>query len=96
MRKKTRNYLFTSKSDNYSVLGIVKEVSGHKDIGCHKQPPEGAMTTVHNPFHCSYFPLGLWEADQLYPTLKIRLTMANNENQKLTLALGNMHKKIIP
>ena len=32
MRKKYRNYLFTSKSVNYSVLGIVKEVLGHDDL----------------------------------------------------------------
>ena len=32
MRKNTGNYLFTSKSVNYSVLGTVKEVLGHDDL----------------------------------------------------------------
>ena len=32
MRKKHRNYLFTSKSVNYSVLGTVKEVLGRGDL----------------------------------------------------------------
>ena len=32
MRKKHRNYLFTSKNVNYTVLGTVKEVLGHGDL----------------------------------------------------------------
>ena len=30
--EKNRNYLFTSKSVNYSVLGTLKEVLGHDDL----------------------------------------------------------------
>ena len=32
MREKKRNYSFTSKSVNYSVLGTVKEALGHDDL----------------------------------------------------------------
>ena len=32
IRKKHRNYVFTSKSINYSVLGTIKEVLGHEDL----------------------------------------------------------------
>ena len=32
MRKKHRNYLFTSMSVNYSMLDTVKEALGHDDL----------------------------------------------------------------